>query len=67
MRNRAAHAERLFDPAEAELSPLSAVSDTMRLLRDLCPEAAERLYGDGGRTPVELFCEEHPAPADVRL
>ena len=39
----------------------------MRLLRDLCPEAAERLYGDGGRTPVELFCEEHPAPADVRL
>ena len=48
VRNRAAHAERLFDPAKAELSPLSAVSDAMRLLRDLCPEAAERLYGDGG-------------------
>ena len=67
VRNRAAHAERLFDPTEAELSPLSAVSNAIRLLRDLCPEAAERLYGDGRRTPVELFCEQQPAPADVRL
>ena len=67
MRNRAAHAERLFNPSEAGLSPLSAVSDAMRLLRDLCPEAAKRLYGAGGRTPVELFCEEHPVPVDVGL
>lgn len=67
VRNRAAHAERLFNPSEAELSPLSAVSDAMRLLCDLCPEAAKRLYGAGGRTPVELFCEEHPVPVDVGL
>lgn len=39
----------------------------MRLLHDLCPEAASRLYGDGGGAPVELFCEEHPAPADVTI
>lgn len=67
MRNRAAHAERLFDPVRAELSPLAVGSDVVRLLRDLCPEAAERLYGDGSMNPVELFCEKHPAPADVRL
>jgi hypothetical protein len=29
MRNRAAHAKRLFNPAAAELSSLSAVSDAM--------------------------------------
>ena len=67
MRNRVAHNERLFDPLTEALSPTSADADIIRLLRALCPEAAERLYGNGGRTPVELFCEEHPAPADVRL
>lgn len=67
VRNRAAHAERLFDPVRAELSPLAVGSDIVRLLRDLCPEAAGRLYGDGAANPVELFCEKHPAPADVRL
>lgn len=67
VRNHAAHAERLFDPVRAELSPLAVGSDVVRLLRGLCPEAAERLYGDGSVNPVELFCEEHPAPADVRL
>ena len=49
------------------LSPTRADADIIRLLRALCPEATGRLYGDGGRTPVELFCMEHPAPADVRL
>lgn len=67
VRNRVAHAERLFDPNGASHSPLLADGDAVCLLRDLCPEAAARLYGDGGRTPVELFCEERPAPADVRL
>lgn len=67
VRNRVAHAERLFDPSNGRLSPLSADADAVGLLRDLCPEAAERLYGDEEKTPVELFCEEHPAPADVRL
>ena len=67
VRNRVAHNERLFDPLTEALSPTSADADIIRLLRALCPEAAERLYGNGGRTPVELFCEEHPAPADVRL
>ena len=67
VRNRVAHSERLFDPLTEALSPARADADIIRVLRALCPEAAERLYGDGGRTPVELFCEEHPAPADVRL
>ena len=67
VRNRVAHNERLFDPLTETLSPARADADITQLLRVLCPEAAERLYGDGGRTPVELFCKEHPAPADVRL
>lgn len=67
VRNRAAHAERLFDPVRAELSPLAVGSDTVRLLHDLCPEAAGWLYGNGAANPVELFCEEYPTPADVRL
>ena len=67
IRNRAAHAERLFNPSNTELSPLSAASDAMRMLGDLCPEAAKRLYGDGGTTPVELFCKDNPAPAYVSL
>ena len=67
VRNRVAHNERLFDPLMESLSPTRADADIIRLLRCLCPEAARRLYGDGERTPVELFCEEHPAPADVGL
>lgn len=67
VRNRVAHAERLFDPGQANHSPLRADGDAIRLLRDLCPEAAERLYGDDGRTPIELFFVENPAPAEVRL
>lgn len=67
VRNRAAHAERLFNPAKAELSPLSTVSDAMRLLRDLCPEAAGRLYGDSVETSVKRYSHEHPAPVNVRL
>ena len=67
VRNRAAHTERLFNPAEAELSSLSAVSAALKLLGGLCPEAARWLYGDDGMTPIELFCEGHPAPTAVRL
>lgn len=67
VRNRVAHAERLFDPNDPRLSPLAADADSVKLLRELCPEAAGRLYGDGAKTPAELFCEECPAPARVRL
>ncbi|MFC2706427.1 MAG: Abi family protein [Olsenella profusa] len=67
VRNRVAHSERLFDPKRPELSPLSADADAVRLLRQLYPEAAERLYGSGGETPVELFVSEYPAPAAVSL
>ena len=67
VRNRVAHAERLFDPSSPRLSPLVADADAVGLLRALCPEAAGWLYGDGAMAPVELFCEEHPAPADVGL
>lgn len=67
VRNRVAHAERLFDPCDPKLSPLAADADAVELLRWLCPEAAERLYGDGEEPPVELFCKEHPAPTIVKL
>lgn len=67
VRNRAAHNERLFDPLTETLSPARADANIIRALRALCPEAAERLYGHEEKTPVELFCEEYPAPADVRL
>lgn len=67
VRNRVAHAERLFDPSNSKLSPIRADADAVELLRDLCPEAAEHLYGGDTTTPVELFCEENPAPANVRL
>lgn len=67
VRNRAAHNERLFDPLTEALSPARADANTIRALGALCPEVAERLYGDEEKTPVELFCEEHLAPADVRL
>lgn len=58
--------ERLAPCRGRALFPLGG-SDAMKLLGDLCPEAARRLYGDGGMTPIELFCEERPAPAAVRL
>ena len=67
VRNRVAHNERLFNPLTEALSPARADANIIRALRALCPEAAERLYGDCDKTPVELFCREHPAPVNVRL
>ena len=67
VRNRVAHAERLFNPSDKKLSPLVVDADVVNLLRALCSEAAERLYGECEGSPAELFCQEHPAPADVRL
>lgn len=72
VRNRVAHAERLFNPGKPELSPLRADRDAVALLHDLCPEIAARLYGsercgDGLKSPVETFCERFPAPAPVNL
>lgn len=67
MRNRVAHSERLFNPARSQPSPLAVDADLMRLLRDLCPEAAAYLYGDSEETPVERYVLDHPAPAKVRL
>ena len=67
VRNRVAHVECLFDPSESKLSPLAADAYAVELLHVLCPEAAERLYGCDVRTPIEVFCEEHPTPVNVRL
>lgn len=67
VRNRVAHIERLFDPSRGELSPLRADTDAVSLLRALCPDAAERLYGSIAASPVERFCRDCPAPADVTL
>lgn len=67
VRSRVAHAERLFDPSSSKLSPLRADANAVEPLRDLYPEAPEHLYRNGEPTPVELFCKENPASADVRL
>lgn len=67
LRNRAAHAERLFDPSKESLSPLKVDSDAVELLRNLCPEAAGLLYGDEGESPVQQYALKHPAPANVRI
>ena len=64
VRNRVAHNERLFDPKRSELSPKKADADTVGLLGQLCPEAADFLYG-GGAMPMDEFLSEHPAPAGV--
>ena len=67
VRNRVAHNERLFDPACDAFLPTAVDADIIRLTRDLCPEAAERLYGEGGKTPVERYVCARPVPANVRL
>ena len=67
VRNRVAHNERLFNLLTEALSPVRADANIIRALRVLCPEAAERLYGDYDKTPVEQFCRENPAPVNVRL
>ena len=67
VRNRVAHNERLFNPARDAFLPTAVDADIIRLTRDLCPEAAERLYEDGSKTPVKRYVCERPAPAGVRL
>lgn len=66
VRNRIAHNERLFDPKRDELSPRRVDADVVELLRSLCPEAADYLYGGDG-LPIETFLLEHHAPANVQL
>lgn len=66
LRNRVAHSERLFDPKRGELSPRKVDADAVGLLRLLCPEAADFLYGDGA-LPLDEFLREHPAPAEIEL
>lgn len=67
VRNRVMHNERLINPSEPALSPKSVDADILRFFRELCPEAAASLYGDGLKTTVELFLEESPSPIAVEL
>lgn len=67
VRNRVAHNERLFNPARDAFLPATVDADIIRLLRGLCPESAELLYGDGIESSVERYVRECPAPADVRI
>ncbi len=67
LRNRVAHNERLFNPGADGCSPKSTNADILNLFEALCPEAHESLYRDDGKTTVERFLEEYPAPADVSL
>lgn len=66
MRNRVAHVERLFDPKGTSPSPRAVDEDAVRLFGELCPEARACLYVDG-KTGVEAFTQEKPAPVRVRL
>lgn len=66
LRNRVAHNERLFNPETIGCSPRIIDAFMIELLRELCPEAHESFHGDG-RTAVEKFLKEHPAPAEVEL
>lgn len=66
IRNRVAHNERLFDPKRSELSPKKVDADAVGLLRVLCPEAAEYLYGNDER-PLDAFLVDYPAPVKVEL
>ena len=67
LRNRVAHNERLFNPGEGGCPSKLIDADITELFCALCPEAHWSLYGEGGKTTVERFLEEHPAPADVEL
>lgn len=67
LRNRAAHAERLFDPSQESLSPLKVDADAMELLHDLCPDAAEWLWGSEEESPARRYVQKNPAPANVQL
>lgn len=67
IRNRVAHNERLFNPARDAFLPSAVNVDIIRLTRDLCPEAACRLYGDNAETSVDRYLRKNPAPANVRL
>ncbi len=67
LRNRVAHSERLFNPGPGGHSPMRADADMLALFRALSPQAYENLYGNKGKTTVEGFLEDHPAPIDVTL
>lgn len=65
MRNRVAHGERLFNPASMSLSPVLVDEDSLNLLRGLCPQAYDFLYGGDEETPVERFLQGRPAPSGI--
>lgn len=67
LRNRVAHNERLFNPGANGCSPKEIDADMLALFRSLCPEAHASLCGAKGKTTVERFLEEHPAPIGVEL
>lgn len=67
LRNRVAHNERLFNPGEDGCSPKSIDADIMELFRTLCPEAYGGLYPADGKTSVERFLEDRPAPVNIEL
>ncbi len=66
LRNRVAHNERLFNPGANGQSPKSVDADMVELLKALCPEAHARLHADG-KTAMERFLDDHPAPVEVEL
>ena len=67
LRNRVAHSERLFNPGEGGYSPRDIDADIVELFCTLCPEAHGSLRGADGRTAVDRFVAEYPAPVDVKL
>lgn len=67
LRNRVAHNERLFNPTQDEFLPTIVDANIIRLLRDLCPEATVKLFGNEKETSAERYKREHPLPVSVKL
>ena len=42
-------------------------ADITELFRVLCPEAHGSLYGGDGKTTVDHFLEDNPAPVSIEL
>lgn len=68
VRNRAAHHEHLFVPAECSCATLQSCRDAVYLFAQLEPVACDYVYGgDITRCSVDDYLEENPAPCDVAV
>ena len=68
VRNRAAHHEHLFAPAEHDCSTLQSCRDAVALFAQLEPTAHGYVYGVGAtQCSVDRYLESTPAPCDISI